>query len=562
MRSSCIRALRSSLVLALVVVGAAGCKKQLVVEIVGTGTLTLPNEELSCAEPTCTFELAAGEHTFVAAPGERFAFAGYEGLCTSPASGTIPASCTANIEDSARLKARFDPLIDVTVTVEGDGRVQSDELRVNCPPECKGSVRKNTEVRFRRTAGKDMFVGFEGDCVDKKECTMIALKDANVVAKFAAPYGTPILGTFAGAVHVADTRVALAVDEKGGIAVAAVNKGAFTVTRFDVDGKQMFSRPFVTGKTSTPPALAFFGDDVLVIAGDDTSSTIVRYSPDGKEERYKKLHKGCPGLSRAVIQGDALFAAGTFKGSHSCKDIELISSGGHDVYAVRIAVDDGGLTWAAQIGSKQDDRLNDVVVTIAEEMVVGWTAGLEGGRITRINPAGKPFPDLEFGKPSSTTEILALSLGEKDTLRVAGHVLSQTEFGTDVLGPPSKDGAPRLVTVVYEASGRVASSLMIGRSTCDSTAVCAFDAVGGFLRVGTPLNDGEDTAVRVVRAGQDGTERWSTRIKGTGKGAIGSVAILPTLGAIVTGTLEGTLELEPTPLDATTPQAFLLRLKD
>jgi hypothetical protein len=407
-----------------------------------------------------------------------------------------------------------------------------------------------------------MFVGFEGDCIDKKECTMLVVKDATVVAKFAAPYGTPMYGAFAGAVHVEDTRVSLAVDEKGGVAVAAVNQGAFTVTRFDLDGKQVFSRPFVTGKTSTPPALAFFGDDLLVIAGDDKTSTVVRFSPDGKEERYKKLHKGCPGLSRTVLQGDALFATGSFKGSHSCKDIELISSGGPDIYAVRIAVDDGGLTWAAQLGTKQDDRVNDIAVTPGEELIVGWTAGQEGGRITRINPAGKPFPDLEFGKPSASTEILAISLGEKDTLRVAGHVLSQTEFGPDVLGPPTKDGAPRLVTVVYEASGRVASSLMIGRSTCDSTAVCAFDATGGFVRVGTPLHDGDDMSLRVVRAGPDGAERWSTRIKGSGTGAVGSVAIRPDVGAVITGTLSGKLEIEGSALDATTPQAFIVRLKD
>ena len=312
----------------------------------------------------------------------------------------------------------------------------------------------------------------------------------------------------------------------------------------------------------------------MIITSTNKSSVVSRISPDGKTLRYSRLHSGCPPLTRAVVRGDAIFAAGSFGGDGlTCGDAELLPSGGKDIVVARFAIEDGGITWISQFGSKAEDRFAAIAVNRREDAWVGYTAGERGGRLVRINPAGKAYPEIKFGR-SDETELLSISV-DKDFVNVSGHVYTIVDFGGgNQLGVAAKDGAGRAVWVRMDEDGRHKDSALVARSRCGAGWLCAFDAKGGFARLSLSgaLNDlnprkskkgPQSLRFSITRLGADGAERWTGRMKGSGFGEPVSLEVAPNGAVFVLGVLEGELSLNGRVrrLQTRSPSYFWARLK-
>ncbi len=340
----------------------AGCKGKVTVEIKGKGMVNIlgGEEPLVCDQPLCEHELPSGtELTLRATPVGKGVFQGWAGDCIGP-----NAECKLTLDGEANAKARFIKKYKVVISVDGDGRVQSEDGRIDCPEAtCEAEYQDGEELRLRRQGGKDVFATYTGDC-SGKECSLIVKKDLTIGAQFTVPAGDVLnAGTF-GTADLKKPLIGIAFDDNGGWAVVGIEKKMAHIARYDASGKELYSVQKKVGSSTNPPAVVFYGDDVLVLTSDDKGSTISRVAPDGKTLRYNRLHNGCPSLSKAVVRGDAIFAAGAFGGDGlTCGDAELLPSGDTDIVVGRFAVEDGGITWISQFGSKAKDHFGSLGVS-------------------------------------------------------------------------------------------------------------------------------------------------------------------------------------------------------
>lgn len=588
----------------LVVAGAvlamgllSGCKDVLTVEVKGKGMVNVlgVEEPQVCTEPVCTYELPSGSQlTFKASGVAGTQFQAWTGDCIGE-----NAECTLELSGPKSVRASFVKRVKISVVVTGDGQVLSADGNIECPGKaCEAHYVEGTEVVFRRKAGTDVFEGYTGACTGK-DCSLIAKSDVTLTASFTRPPGEALGGALVGEGDLKEARVGIAVDEKGW-AVATAEPKRVLLTRFNDARAEQWRTPLATGKVTYPPAVGFYGDDVVVVASSDSSTMVSRVAPDGKTERYSKLHTGCPGFSRVALAGDGVFAAGAFDGTGStCGDKELISSGGHDVLVARFAVEDGGLTWVSQLGSKKDDHLAGFGVTPVEDAWLAYNAGERGGRLVRTNPAGKAYPEMEWGKPDDT-ELLDLRVWKKNQLKIYGHVFSAVDLGGKTLGVAAKDGAGRLVWVDTDDEGRHQASDLVARSRCGEQWMCAFDDAGGLLRITLPEGPppppkakkakkpkkkkkkgkkGEEEPeeeeapsanwpagtfeIDIHRLAPDGAERWASRLPGTGYFQPGVIVAGPRATWLIVGVLHGEVKLgRDKKLTADAPSAVWIQVKD
>jgi hypothetical protein len=555
----------------------AGCNSKLTIEINGKGMVNVlgSEEPIVCNQALCEHELPGGaELTLRASPIGKGVFQGWAGDCIGP-----KAECKLTLDGDATVKARFIKKFKVAIKVEGDGRVQSEDGRIDCPEaKCEAEYQEGEELRLRRQGGKDVFSAYSGDCTDK-ECSLIVKKDLNVTAAFTVPAGDVLAaGTF-GTANLKKPLIGMAFDDKGGWAVVGVEKKQAHIARYDATGKELYKTTKKVGSSTYAPAVAFYGDDVLMVTSGDKSSTISRIAPDGKTLRYNRLHNGCPALTQAVVRGDAIFAAGAFGGDGlTCGDAELLQTGGKDIVVGRFAIEDGAITWISQFGSKAEDRFGSLAVSRREDAWVGYTAGDRGGRLVRLNPAGKAYPEIPFGK-SDETEVLDVQL-DKTFVNVSGHVYAVVDFGGgNKLGVAAKDGAGRAVWVRMDEDGRHKESKLVARSRCGAGWLCAFDDKGGFARLSqtgalddlTPRRKKKKKkkkASGIVRfavnlLGDDGAERWTGRVKGSGFATPSALAVAPDGAVFILGVLEGELTMtgRQDRLQSRSPAYFWIRLK-
>lgn len=576
---SAARRVLSLLPLMVVVLVGVGCKSKITVEIKGKGMVNIlgAEEPITCDKAICEHELPGGiELSLRATPVGNGVFQGWAGDCIGP-----KADCKLTLDGEANVKARFIKKYKVALKVEGDGRVQSEDGRLDCPEEkCEAEYQDGEELRLRRQGGADVFASYSGDCTEK-ECSLIVKKHLAITATFTVPAGDVLTAGKFGKANLEQPLVSMAFDEKGGWVVVGIEKKMAHLARYDANGKEIYSVAKKVGSSSNPPTVGFYGDDVILVTSDDRSSTISRVAPDGKTLRYNRLHNGCPSLTQAIVRGDAIFAAGAFGGDGlTCGDAELLQTGGADIVVGRFAVEDGAITWISQFGTKDEDRFGSLAVSRREDAWIGYTAGERAGRLVRLNPAGKAYPEIKFGK-SDDTEVLDVQL-EKDRVNVSGHVYNVVDFGGGAkLGVAAKDGAGRAVWVQMDEDGRHKDSKLVARSRCGAGWICAFDLKGGFARLSQSgaLDDLAPMGRRgkkkkkkkssgsirfaVNLLGDDGAERWTGRVKGSGFATPAGLAVAPDSAVFILGVLEGELTMSGRTdrLQSRSPAYFWIRLK-
>ncbi len=543
--------------LPLVLLGA-GCAEQVTVTVKGTGTVADDTGAFSCSD-SCVLESSADQVVLGAKPAPGQSFISWGGDCAGQ-----KALCTLALDGPKTAEVKFAPQRKLVVKVIGEGRLSSEDRRLSCPETCDLTLNDVEKVALIPTAtGTDVFSRFEGDC-SGKSCDLVMDKDKTVTAVFEQPPGTVVTGELVGPMDD-EPKVSIAIHEDGGFVVANAHDEAVSLRRFDKDGKTLFYEMHKLGKTEAAPGVAFFGDDVVLVVGGKKSSTVARITPDGKTARFKEKLKGCPGLSMARVVDSSVFMAGTFSGQHSCGEASLLAAGKNDVAVVRVSLDDGRLTWAAQTGGKGKVDLRSIVVTKVEDTFVAFNLK-KGARVVKFNPAGKAFPVEKIGDQSGMVSIR--DLGHRDDrLLVSANIDAPVDFGGGALGATGQD-VLRLVHVEYDDEFRHQASKLISRSTCGETAVCTFDNRGGFLRApkggdGTFGKKGKDVALSalVSRTGPDGTDVWSVR--GKGEGALRLAAAQFHHGrALLAFAARGDIKLESIELSGKTDQVFIVVVRD
>jgi hypothetical protein len=109
-----------------------------------------------------------------------------DGLCNAPADGEVgdfigAQNAAANLNVPAQYK--------VTVTVTGDGTVETSDRLIRCPKSvCSITVNTATQITLTATNGKGTFSGWGGACQGTNPvCTVQVNSDAPITANFTSP---------------------------------------------------------------------------------------------------------------------------------------------------------------------------------------------------------------------------------------------------------------------------------------------------------------------------------------------------------------------------------------
>jgi hypothetical protein len=158
----------------------------LTLNISGSGAVTAPAQ--TCAVQ-CVLQVPAGALQLVAVPGSGWHFTSWSGLCSN-------AACDLTVSGDLTLTANFDqdtavaPPVAVkrnlTMTVNGPGRLVSSPIGIDCPGTCSATFDDGTNVLFTATPNTGAkFDGFSGACAGSS-CTVTLGTDAAVGGTFEA----------------------------------------------------------------------------------------------------------------------------------------------------------------------------------------------------------------------------------------------------------------------------------------------------------------------------------------------------------------------------------------
>lgn len=155
----------------------------------GQGTVTSAQSGIDCG-PSCTASVADGAQVVLTAAAERgSAFAGW----SHPACAQR-AQCTVDVRQDTAVTATFDiaptRLLTVTSTGDGVGTVTSSLSGIACPPSCKASFPRGTEVTLTAAAGqRAVFAGWNGgQCSGSGSCRVVLTEDTSLTARFEFGY--------------------------------------------------------------------------------------------------------------------------------------------------------------------------------------------------------------------------------------------------------------------------------------------------------------------------------------------------------------------------------------
>lgn len=190
----------------------------------------------------------------------------------------------------------------------------------------------------------------------------------------------------------------------------------------------------------------------------------------------------------------------------------LASSGGEDGFVVKLA-SDGAFIWGRRLGGGQGDRVEGVA---ADALGNIYAAGFVTGSANML-------PD--FGP-------VVVSTGDSDGFLASWDATGSVRWATAMGG----NGPDQALAVGLTGTGLVAVSGNF-TGTADfapGTAITTLTSIGG-------------TEVFVAGYAPDGGLAWARAISGTGEQVTGrgGMAVDPAAGIVVTGSFEGTVDLDP-----------------
>lgn len=149
----------------------------------GSGKGTVTGAGISCPD-TCSANQTQGSTvTLRAQPGANAVFSGWSGDC-----GGQSDSCTLTMDAARTVRARFDAVYRLDVTLQGQGRVRSDS-QINCPGTCSETQVDGTVVNLVATPvlGGGGFQSWDGDCASQgaeQTCAVTLNRNRAVGARF------------------------------------------------------------------------------------------------------------------------------------------------------------------------------------------------------------------------------------------------------------------------------------------------------------------------------------------------------------------------------------------
>ncbi|MDH3772078.1 MAG: InlB B-repeat-containing protein, partial [Nitrospirota bacterium] len=155
------------------------------VTVEGSGFVTSVPGNLSCESGTCVENFEEGTKVTLSARSKAdFMFAGW----SSPCSGT--ESCEVMMTSTQKVMATFTPVllppVALNVSVEGEGRVTSDPIGIDCPGgRCAQEFENGLEVTLLPVPKTGhMFAGWSGACAGTEKCTVTLTSPMTVKAAF------------------------------------------------------------------------------------------------------------------------------------------------------------------------------------------------------------------------------------------------------------------------------------------------------------------------------------------------------------------------------------------
>ena len=158
---------------------------ELAVMLEGEGRVTSDPIGIDCPGAKCVYDFDNGQPvSLLPEPKVGHMFVGWSGACV----GT--EKCTVTLTSPMTVKAAFTliplPPVALTVTVEGEGRVTSDPVGIDCPSvACTHDFENGKQVSLlpEPKAGH-MFDGWSGDCAGNETCIVTLDKSKTVKAVF------------------------------------------------------------------------------------------------------------------------------------------------------------------------------------------------------------------------------------------------------------------------------------------------------------------------------------------------------------------------------------------
>ena len=153
------------------------------VSVNGSGTVTSSPSGINCSSGTCSATFASGTNiTLSASASSGWAFNGWSGACSGQNCGftlTSDRSVTASFTQQQQTY----PL---TVSVNGNGTVNSSPPGINCPINCSSNFNKDAVVTLTASAGSgSIFTGWDSPCSGKGTCSVTMNAAKSITAYFA-----------------------------------------------------------------------------------------------------------------------------------------------------------------------------------------------------------------------------------------------------------------------------------------------------------------------------------------------------------------------------------------
>ena len=296
---------------------------------------------------------------------------------------------------------------------------------------------------------------------------------------------------------------------------------------------------------------------------------VVKLDPAGNALWSTQLGMGGYAVTESVAvdpNGDIL-VGGRFSGTADFGGGPLVSSGGFDLFAVKLSGSDGSHLWSRGIGGAQSEYVGNIAVDAAGDLLVGGSfedtfdpgggpivsagqsdgivlklSGVDGSYLWSYVVGGVDYDYVQDVAFDANGDVLALG-GFYDTINLGGGDL--TSAGT----------ADVFVAKLGGADGSYQWSSAFGGTSIDTGYAITSDSdgdvfVAGSFREtvdfgGVPVTSaGSEDAFVAKMSGNDGSILWSRRYGDTGGSEWGrSLAAAPDGSVAVTGTLFGDQDL-------------------
>lgn len=274
---------------------------------------------------------------------------------------------------------------------------------------------------------------------------------------------------------------ATAVDSEGFVYVVGTSSGTLgsnkglsssdlLLTKYDSNGKALFSRVLGDGGISNGVALSIDANNNVIVAGNTdghTSSTdlfsgtdsfVTKFSSDGKELFTTQLDSVATDGARALTTDASgnIYVTGTIKGAFSGQS----GAGGQDGYLAKIDGKSGKTLALTQFGTAGTDTPSSIALAGDGSILVGGTE--DGSAVIR------KFDASDITSGSSTVTLGTATLNQLVVDATTGDVVVAGNSSTDLPGYPGSKGGKDGFVAKLDSSLAVQNIAYVGGEGTDS----------------------------------------------------------------------------------------------